>query len=121
MTQEEFEQRLAALQARMKVSEYDFYSPAPVIGPLIMAIRRGWNNISARWYVQDYARQQLEFQRELVQLLQAMQQDNAQLRQQITLLENQLAEKDRRLSMAQRMLERDVTALAKLKVDQTNV
>jgi cell division septum initiation protein DivIVA len=50
-----------------------------------------------------------------------MQQDNAQLRQQITQLENQLAEKDRRLSMAQRMLERDVMELAKFKVNTTNV
>jgi hypothetical protein len=118
MNEKEFDQRITALQASTRTTEFDFPSSTPIIGKLIRALRLAWNNVSARWYVKDYARQQLGFQRQLIQLLQATQQEQVQLQNQVTILKDQLAEKDRRLSAAQQMLERDIAALAQHQLHQ---
>ena len=120
MTHEErqqvIEQLFTALHNSMQVTEYDFASATPIVGRLIRAVRLAWNNVSTRWYVQHYARQQLEFQRKLFQLLQALREDHTQLEQQVRLLNDALAEKDRRLNTAQRMLERDIAEMAQHQV-----
>lgn len=58
MEDDAFRRMLDQLEARLAVTEYDFPSSAPVIGPIVGAVRRWWNNISTRWYVRHYAQQQ---------------------------------------------------------------
>ncbi len=74
MQQDHFNQLINQLEQQTKVTELSFSSSAPFIGPLVAAFRRGWNNISTRWVLRHYAQQQLEFQRTLLGLLRAMQQ-----------------------------------------------
>ena len=73
MQQEKFDQLIAHLEQQTKVSEFDFASSVPIVGPLVAAFRRGWNNVSTRWVMQHYAKQQLEFQHTLIGLLHEMQ------------------------------------------------
>lgn len=41
--------------------EHEFTSGVPLVGRLIAAFRRRWNNVSTRWYVSPVMRQQSEF------------------------------------------------------------
>ena len=51
---------LIDLIARSHLYEPQFTSPTPVIGPLIVAVRRWWNWMSTKWYVLPLLRQQSE-------------------------------------------------------------
>jgi hypothetical protein len=55
--------RLAAASA---MREPEFQSRVPVLGPLIVALRRFWNWMSARWYVRGWMAQQQEFNAQVV-------------------------------------------------------
>ena len=122
MTADEFNQQIATLQAAMQTQEYAFDSQVPILGKGIQAFRKWWNNISTRWYVKDYARQQVQFQNHLIQLLQDMhlyhQARQSHLEQRIVQLTNDLAEKDRRIKIAQRMLESDIDQIMHQRFDQ---
>ncbi len=52
---------LAELEERWLVREAPFTSHTPVIGPLIVAVRRGWNWMSTKWYVRPLLDQQVGF------------------------------------------------------------
>ncbi|MBN1138388.1 MAG: hypothetical protein JXM73_17500 [Anaerolineae bacterium] len=51
---------LAELIGRGYLHEPDFRSQAPVIGPVIVAVRRLWNWMSTKWYVRPIMWQQSE-------------------------------------------------------------
>jgi hypothetical protein len=84
MQQDKFNRLIDQLERQTKVTELNFTSSAPIIGPLVAAFRRGWNNIAARWVLRHYAGQQLEFQRTLTGLLREMQHTQAVMQQQLT-------------------------------------
>ena len=115
MNQDRFEQLIASLQESTHVTEFEFPSTIPIIGRLVRAIRVTWNNVSTRWYVKDFARQQVEFQRKLIHLLQMGQQEsvleNARLKQQIDLLQL-------RLNTAQTMQQRDTEEIVRVQIIQ---
>lgn len=52
---------LAELNTRWMVSEVPFRSNAPVVGPLIVAIRSAWNWMSTKWYVRPLIHQLVSF------------------------------------------------------------
>jgi len=51
---------LAELIGRSKLEEPDFQSAAPLIGPVVVAVRRLWNWMSTKWYVRPILWQQSE-------------------------------------------------------------
>jgi hypothetical protein len=53
-------QALIELIARSYLREPRFISLAPIIGPLIVAVRRWWNWMSTKWYALPLIRQQSE-------------------------------------------------------------
>lgn len=54
------------------LQEPQFTSSAPVVGPLIVAIRRAWNWMSTRWYVLPLIRQQSAVNKRLIALINEM-------------------------------------------------
>jgi hypothetical protein len=73
MQPQALDQLIDQLQRQTTMTEIAFTSSAPVIGPLLVALRRAAYNLSARWALKYYAQQQLEFQRTLLGLLRQMQ------------------------------------------------
>jgi len=51
------------LKRMWRVEPRPFISDKPIIGTLIAAFRRAWNNVAARWYVQGLLEQQVPFNR----------------------------------------------------------
>jgi len=51
------------LERMWRVEPKPFISDKPIIGALIAAFRRAWNNVAARWYVQGLLEQQVPFNR----------------------------------------------------------
>lgn len=60
---------LAELEARWLVREVPFTSNVPVIGPVIVAVRKAWNWMSAKWYVRAILEQQVTFNALIVRVL----------------------------------------------------
>lgn len=95
-------QLLIELMAREPLHEVEFTSSAPLIGPLIVAVRRAWNWMSTKWYVLPIIRQQAFFNNQLITLLNELVQRQeisarhlAQLQAQVEALQKQLQERDR--------------------------
>ncbi len=59
-------------QASSAMSEFDFPSRVPILGPFIRSVRKLWNNIAARWYVRHYVQQQMAFNTAVLDALQAI-------------------------------------------------
>lgn len=53
--------RVDNLRARSRLAEPGFASGAPIVGPLVIRVRRAWNWMSTKWYVRPIAEQQTEF------------------------------------------------------------
>lgn len=56
-----FQEALDQLAAQSHLREPRFHSGAPLVGPLIVAVRRLWNWMAAKWYVRGWMAQQEEF------------------------------------------------------------
>lgn len=56
------------LHKQAHIVEKPFASSTPLIGGLIVRARTAWNNVAARWYVQELLRQQNEFNQTIVNL-----------------------------------------------------
>lgn len=66
----EYETKLnQSLAEKWQVQERPFTSNAPLIGPLIVRLRRFWNNLSTTWYVRPLLQQQNEFNHLLTRYL----------------------------------------------------
>lgn len=59
----------AELVERQAIHEHEFTSDKPVIGPAIAALRRTWNDVSTKWYVQSAIEQQMAFNALVARLL----------------------------------------------------
>ena len=60
---------LEELAERADLEEPGFHSEARLIGPLIVRVRRAWNWMAARWYVQGWMAQQVELNTRMLSLL----------------------------------------------------
>jgi len=88
-------QLLKELTVDSYLQEVRFSSSVPMVGWLIVAIRRAWNWMSTRWYVLPVLKQQTRYNEQVIismyRLLQsnlALQQQIDELRQQLSKLEN---------------------------------
>ncbi len=88
-------QLLKELTVDSYLQEVRFSSSVPMVGWLIVAIRRAWNWMSTRWYVLPALKQQTRYNEQVIismyRLLQsnlALQQQMDELRQQLSKLEN---------------------------------
>lgn len=95
MNPSEIRELIEVLNQRTAITEYDFKSDVPVIGPILQKTRQLWNNIASRWYMRHYAQQQLQFQQTLLQVLLAlyetMQNESAESRQTSALVRQESA------------------------------
>lgn len=80
------------LQKQATVEPHPFVSQTPLIGGLIVWFRTMWNNISTRWYVAPILTQQNEFNQLVIQQLELVEQQLIEQDRQLTLLTHELAE-----------------------------
>jgi len=64
-----FQTALDDLAAKSRLQEPDFHSLVPLLGPLIVAVRRFWNWMAAKWYVRGWMGQQMAFNAQVVGVL----------------------------------------------------
>ena len=57
------------LAARSQLQEPDFHSDVPVLGPLVVRVRRLWNWMAAKWYVLGWMEQQAAFNSRVVSIV----------------------------------------------------
>jgi hypothetical protein len=60
------------LAAKSHLREPDFHSSVPLVGPLIVAVRRFWNWMSAKWYVRGWMIQQAAFNAQTVDAMEEL-------------------------------------------------
>ena len=91
---------LAELIGRSGLWEPAFHSSVPVVGPLIVAVRRLWNWMSAKWYVRPILWQQSDLNARTAHLLSDLAQWHELDARRIHDLESRLAALEARLSAA---------------------
>lgn len=64
--------RLAKARLQFQLVEPSFVSSTPVVGPLIVTVRRLWNWMSTKWYVKGVIDQQNQFNTFFVESLRAL-------------------------------------------------
>lgn len=82
--------RLDDLAARARLQEPDFYSSVPLLGRLIVAVRRLWNWMSAKWYVRGWMAQQMSFNNQVVEVIGELLRIEDNNRQRVDKLEREL-------------------------------
>jgi hypothetical protein len=60
---------LDELAASASLREPEFHSSVPLVGQLIVAVRRFWNWMSAKWYVHGWMSQQMNFNTQAVDII----------------------------------------------------
>ena len=81
----EYETKLKqSLAEKWQVQERPFTSNAPLIGTLIVRLRRFWNNLSTTWYVRPLLQQQNEFNHLLTRYLDDLTAIDAELNGRLT-------------------------------------
>jgi hypothetical protein len=64
-----FQIALDDLAAKSRMREPEFHSSVPVVGPLVVWVRRFWNWMSTKWYVRDWMAQQADFNAQAVDVI----------------------------------------------------
>jgi hypothetical protein len=119
MTEEISSELSQQLATRWQVTERPFTSNAPLIGPLIVRLRRLWNNVSTTWYVRPLVQQQNEYNHllrqsihqlaevagELDGRLTAADQEQTELRVQVAELVTAVQQMNRRLAALEAQLD----------------
>lgn len=119
MTEEISSELSQQLAAKWQVTERPFTSNAPLIGPLIVRLRRLWNTVSTTWYVRPLVQQQNEYNHLLLQSsrqmaevageldgrLTATDQDQTELRAQVAELVTAVHQMNRRLAALEAQLD----------------
>ena len=82
--------RLDDLAARSRLQEPEFHSGVPLLGRLIVAVRRLWNWMSAKWYVRGWMAQQMSFNNQVVEVVGELLRIQENNRQRIDELEREL-------------------------------
>jgi hypothetical protein len=89
---------LTELNAHWMVREVPFASNAPIVGPVIVAVRNAWNWMSTKWYVRPILQQQVGFNALVVHALnesvarqQGLSERVSQLQAEVALLREEIA------------------------------
>ena len=88
---------VAKFLASGELGEPDFVSQAPVIAPLIVAVRRFWNWMSTKWYVRPLVAQQTRVNREAGYLISELAQWRELDARRLARLEARVAELEQRV------------------------
>jgi hypothetical protein len=95
----EYETKLKQkLAEQWQVQERPFTSNAPLIGPLIVRLRRFWNNLSTTWYVRPLLQQQNEFNHLLTRYLDDLTAIDAELNGRLTVADRDQVDLSRQLA-----------------------
>lgn len=86
------------IDASWQVQERPFTSNAPLIGPLIVRLRRFWNNLSTTWYVRPLLQQQNEFNHLLARYLDELTAVDAELNGRLTAADQDQVDISRQLA-----------------------
>jgi hypothetical protein len=89
---------LAELIARAHLHEPDFASSAPVIAPLVVAVRRMWNWMSTKWYMRPVLRQQSNVNARAARIISDLAQWHELDARRLQQLESRVAELEARLA-----------------------
>lgn len=89
---------LAELIAKSYLDEPDFVSNAPLVGPLIVSVRRLWNWISTRWYVLPILRAQSDVNAHTARLVSDLAQWHELDARRLHQLESRITELEARLA-----------------------
>jgi hypothetical protein len=98
--------RISELRVQGHIQEHPFRSGTPVIGYLIVVVRRLWNSVAAKWYIRPMLHQQNVFNQALVDVVHNLLQAHIHLSWQLS---HRLEELDQRVVGG----DRDVTLLAR--------
>ena len=99
----------AQLAAKQMLEEPAFSSAAPVVGPLVAALRQSWNDVSTKWYVRGIIQQQMAFNQLVTRLLGEQDRQGAAMAQEVNLLANELLAMQQRLERIEALLEVEKT------------
>ncbi len=77
------------------LQEVQFTSTAPVVGPVIVAVRRAWNWMSTRWYVLPLFKQQSRYNEQVIISMYRLLQSNRALQAQVDELQQRLTNLER--------------------------
>jgi hypothetical protein len=86
------------IDASWQVQEEPFTSNAPVVGSLIVRLRRFWNNLSTTWYVRPLLQQQNEFNHLLARYLDELTAVDAELNGRLTAADQDQVDLSRQLA-----------------------
>lgn len=89
---------LANLIAEAQLREPRFSSTLPILGPLIVAVRRFWNGISTKWYVLPILRQQSSVNARMARAISDLAQWHELDTRRLCQLETRVAELEARLA-----------------------
>jgi hypothetical protein len=89
---------LAELIGRSHLNEPDFRSATPVLGPVIVAVRRAWNWMSTKWYVRPIMAQQSDVNARTAHTVSDLAQWHEMDARRLSQLEKRLAELETRLA-----------------------
>lgn len=65
-------QQLSELHARASIQERPFTSDTPVVGRLLVRLRKAWNSVATKWYVRPMLHQQNLFNQAVIQAYQEL-------------------------------------------------
>jgi len=86
-------QLMIELLAQEPLHPLPFTSPLPILGPLIVTVRRAWNWMAAKWYVLPLVQQQARLNQQLILLLNELVQRQELSQRRIAELEERLAKR----------------------------
>jgi hypothetical protein len=89
---------LGELRSRWLIREPEFKSNAPVVGPLIVALRRGWNWMSTKWYVRGILDQQIGYNALNIEALDELRRAHKALAGQVAELQAHCAEQRKEIT-----------------------
>ncbi len=117
------DEKIAELRASSVVVERPFVSDVPILGPLIVFVRRAWNNVAARWFVLPLVQQQNRFNQMVVDAVRESLRSWARLDKRIDTLDARLDEMLAKIDRVDQHLDqldlrlissdRDMTSLAR--------
>jgi hypothetical protein len=97
---------LAELNARWMVREMPFRSQMPLFGPLIVAVRTGWNWMSTRWYVQAIVQQVIQFNVTVVTAFNEVVSSQQRLAEEVRQVKARCEQQQEEIAMLQEEIER---------------
>jgi hypothetical protein len=108
----DLEASFSQLAQRLQRTEYRFDSRIPVVGALIVAIRRWWHEVAGRWALKHAVAEQVAFDAEVLRLLRLLQSRIEALEVELAQAQAQARRSEIANTLRQQTLTRDVEVIA---------